>query len=146
MTSFTPTRTNPGRSSVGMGLILMAAVACAAASQPNQRSLPVFTNPPECSGVAAQAAVDTTLVRQGPVPLQVILPPIEGLPYALRGDTVMVRFVVDETGGVTAVEFRNLGYPNYEARLRARLTGYRFQPAEIDGCWVTGQHVLRIVL
>jgi protein TonB len=79
-----------------------------------------------------------------PDPRTLILPPIDGVPRALRGDSVSVTFYIDATGQVSDIRVE----PQIENRGFARqfdvaMRGYRFRPArDADGRAVAGVYVV----
>lgn len=82
-----------------------------------------------------------------PVPIGVILAPLEDVPGSLKGREIAVTFHVDVRGTVTRVETVPGFGGDYGRRFRERMMSYRFRPAfTIEGESVAGSTVILVRL
>ena len=79
---------------------------------------------------------------------QFIVPPLEGTPKALRGDTITVRFYVNASGGVDRIETDpRLPSGNYASQFDELMHGFKFRPARDSiGVPVPGIAVVTVTL
>lgn len=83
-----------------------------------------------------------------PEPRQLILPPLESTPKALRGQTVRVTFWVRSDGGVERITVEpEIADRGYAAKFEEAMVKYRFRPArDAEGRATTGSYTIDVEL
>lgn len=79
---------------------------------------------------------------------QMVVPPLDGTPRELRGDTIIVRFYVDATGVVDRIETDpQLPSGSYARQFNELMRGFKFRPARDSlGAAVAGVAAVTITL
>jgi hypothetical protein len=77
------------------------------------------------------------------------VPPFDGTPRDMRGQTVQIQLLVDERGAVvddSTTVTPPLSSASFDRRMRKAIAKYRFRPAVLDGCAVPGRSTVTLTL
>jgi hypothetical protein len=65
-----------------------------------------------------------------------VVPPMQGLPSSMRGQTISVRFLISGYGLPDSIDIQGPVDRDYLPKLTVSLMKYRFRPAIFQGCQV----------